>query len=162
MAAKSPVKPQRQTLRGPHDWASRGVVWLSPCDGSGEITVCEGVEDGLSLVEAGAANVAAILGIGRLGKVRWPWGARKLLIARDDDPPGSPADNALYRGVIRQRGEGLMAYILPRPRMIAPDAKVPIKDANDLYRYDLAKVWEWLNAPAIGPEDLGLRPATPL
>ena len=153
--AKSPVKPQRQTWRGPHDWASRGVVWLSPCDGSGEITVCEGVEDGLSLVEAGAANVAAILGIGRLGKVRWPWGARKLLIARDDDPPGSPADNALYRGVIRQRGEGLMAYILPRPRMIAPDATVPIKDANDLYRYDLAKIWEWLNAPAIGPEDLG-------
>ena len=48
-----------------------------------------------------------------------------------------------------------MAYILPRPRMIAPDATVPIKDANDLYRYDLAKVWEWLNAPAIGPEDLG-------
>ena len=39
--------------------------------------------------------------------------------------------------------------------MIAPDATVPIKDANDLYRYDLAKVWEWLNAPAIGPEDLG-------
>ena len=153
--AKSPVKPQRQTWRGPHDWASRGVVWLSPYDGSGEITVCEGVEDGLSLVEAGAANVAAILGIGRLGKVRWPWGARKLLIARDDDPPGSPADNALYRGVIRQRGEGLMATILPRPRMIAPDATVPIKDANDLYRYDLAKVWEWLNAPTIGPEDLG-------
>ena len=60
-----------------------------------------------------------------------------------------------YRGVIRQRGEGLMAAILPRPRMIAPDATVPIKDANDLYRYDLAKIWEWLNAPAIGPEDLG-------
>ena len=66
------------------------MSWLSPYDGSGEITVCEGVEDGLSLVEAGAANaVAAILGIGRLGKVRWPWGARKLLIARDDDTPGS-------------------------------------------------------------------------
>ena len=101
-------------------------MWLSPCDGSGEITVCEGVEDGLSLVEAGAANVAAILGIGRLGKVRWPWGARKLLIARDDDPPGSPADNALYRGVIRQRGEGLMAYhIAPtaddRARRHGPD-----------------------------------------
>ena len=153
--SKSPVKPQRETRRGPHDWALRGVVWLSPYDGSGEITVCEGVEDGLSLVEAGAANVAAILGIGRLGKVRWPWGARKLVIARDDDRPGSAADNALYRGVIRQRGEGLMAYILPRPRMIAPHATVPIKDANDLYRYDLAKVWEWLNAPAIGPEDLG-------
>ena len=153
--AKSPVKPQRQTWRGPHDWTSRGVVWLSPYDGSGEVVVCEGVEDGLSLVEAGAANVAAILGVGRLRKVLWPWGARKLLIARDDDPPGSPADNALYRGVIRQRGEGLMATILPRPRLIAPDAMIPIKDANDLYRYDLAKVWEWLNAPAIGPEDLG-------
>ena len=153
--SKSPVKPQRETRRGPHDWALRGVVWLSPYDGSGEITVTEGVEDGLSLVAAGAANVAAILGIGRLGKVRWPWGVRKLVIARDDDPPGSAADNALYRGVIRQRGDGLMAYILPRPRMIAPGAAVPIKDANDLYRYDLAKVWEWLNAPAIGPEDLG-------
>jgi Protein of unknown function (DUF3631)/Toprim domain len=152
---KSPIKPQRETWRGPHDWASRGVVWLSPYVGSGEITVCEGVEDGLSLVEAGAANVAAILGIGRLGKILWPWGARRLVIARDDDQPGSAADNALYRGVIRQRGEGLMAYILPRPRMIAPEATVPLKDANDLYRYDLAKVWEWLNAPAIGPEDLG-------
>jgi hypothetical protein len=153
--SKSPVKSQRETWRGPHDWASRGVVWLSPYDGSGEITVCEGVEDGLSFVKAGAANVAAILGIGRLGKVRWPWGARKLVIARDDDPPGSPADNALYRGVIRQRGEGLMAYILLRPRMIAPDATVAIKDANDLHRYDPTKVWEWLSGPAIGPEDLG-------
>jgi hypothetical protein len=152
---KSPVKPQRVTWRGPHDWGSRGVACLSPCNGSGEITVCEGVEDGLSLVEAGATNVAAILGIGRLGKVRWPWGARRLVVARDDDQPGSAADTALYRNVIRQRGEGLQAYILPRPRMIAPDATIPIKDANDLYRYDLSKVWEWLNAPAIGPEDLG-------
>jgi Toprim domain len=153
--AKSPVKPQRQTWRGPHDWASRGVVWLGAYDGSGEIAVCEGVEDGLSLVAAGAANVAAILGVGRLGKVRWPWGARKLVIARDDDPSGSAADTTLYRGVIRQRGEGLQAYILLRPRLIVPDATVPIKDANDLHRYDSAKVWEWLSAPAIGPEDLG-------
>ena len=30
----------------------------------------------------------------------------------DDDPPGSPAEQCLlYRGVIRQRGEGLMAAI---------------------------------------------------
>jgi hypothetical protein len=50
--SKSPVKSQRETWRGPHDWASRGVVWLSPYDGSGEITVCEGVEDGLSFVKA--------------------------------------------------------------------------------------------------------------
>ena len=40
---------------------------------------------------------------------------------------------------------------------LAPDAIGPDqgRDANDLYRYDLAKIWEWLNAPAIGPEDLG-------
>ena len=153
--AKSPIQPQRVTWRGPHDWASRGVVWLSPYDGSGEITVCEGVEDGLSLVEGGAANVAAILGIGRLRRILWPWGARRLVIARDDDPPGSPADNALYRGVIRQRGEGLQAYILPRPRLLAPGATVPIKDANDLYRHGLAKVWEWLNACSDRPRRLG-------
>ena len=106
-------------------------------------------------MEAGAANVAAILGVGRLGKVRWPWGARKLVIARDDDPPGSARRQcALPRRhpPTRRRPDGLH---IASPRMIAPHAAVPIKDANDLYRYDLAKVWEWLNAPAIGPEVLG-------
>ena len=143
------------TWRGPHDWATRGVVWLSPYDGSGEVVVCEGIEDGLSIIEAGGANVAAILGVARLGKVQWPWGVRKLVVARDDDPPGTPGDNALYRGVVRQLGGGMSAYVLPRPRMMAPGADVLLKDANDLFLHDLAKVWEWLCAPPSGPEDLG-------
>ena len=142
--SRSPIIPQRVTWRGPHDWSSRGVVWLNAYDGSGEVIVCEGVEDGLCLVAAGAANVAAILGVGRLGKVLWPWGVRRLVIARDDDAPGTTGDNALYRGVIRQRGEGLSAYILLRPRMLAPNANVTIKDANDLHLHDPTKVWEWL------------------
>ena len=81
-------------------------------------------------------------------------GARKLLIARDNDPPGS-ADTALYRGVIRQRGEGLMAYILPRPRVIARDATVPIRTPTTSIDMIWGKSREWLNAPAIGPEDSG-------
>jgi hypothetical protein len=154
---KSPLKPQRMTWRGPHDWASRGLVWLSPYDGSGGVVAVEGVEDGLSLVEAGALNVAAVLGFGRLGKVLWPWGVRKLVIARDDDPPGSAADNALYRGVVRQYGEGLVVHVMPRPRTVAPGAAAPLKDANDLLRHDFGALQDWLSAktPAAGPEDLG-------
>ena len=113
------------------------------------------MEDGLSLIAAGCANVAAILGIGRLGKVLWPWGVRKLIIARDDDPSGSPGDNALYRGVIRQLGQGLVVHVAPRPRTAAPGANVPLKDANDLHRHDSELVRKWLKAPVAGPEDLG-------
>jgi hypothetical protein len=155
--AKSALKPQRVTWRGPHDWASRGLVWLSPYNGSGEVVVCEGVEDGLSLVEAEAVNVAAILGFGRLGRILWPWGVRKLKIARDDDAPGSSADNALYRGVVRQYGEGLVVHVMPRARTKAPAAAGRIKDANDLLLHDFGALQDWLsaNTPAAGPEDLG-------
>ena len=154
--SKSPVTPLRQTLRGPHDWASRGLVWISPYDSSGEVIACEGVEDALTLAAAGAANVAAFLGISRLRKVCWPWGVRKVTIARDDDPPGSPGDNALYRAVVRQRGAGLKVEIMVRPRLLASGANVAIKDANDVWRHDPAKVTAWLGPKArAGTEDLG-------
>ena len=148
------MKPSRVTWRGPHDWNVRGVVWCSAYDGSGAVYVCEGVEDALSLASAGYPNVVTILGIGRLGKIVWPLGVRKIVIVRDDDPPGSPGNNALYRAVTRQRGMGLDVHVAPRPRTIAPSANVPLKDVNDLHQHDPGLVHKLLNAPAAGPEDL--------
>ena len=82
----------------------------------------------------------------------WPWGVRKLVIARDDDPPGSQSDYELYRGVVRQRGEGLKVEVMARLRTVVPDAS--LKDVNDLHRLDPAKVAEWLKKAPAGPEDL--------
>ena len=151
---KSMVKPQRVTWRGPPDWNRRGVVWCGAYDGSGALYVCEGVEDALSLTAAGASNVVASLGIGRLGRIVWPLGVRKLVIVRDDDPPGSPGDNALYRGVTRQRGMGFEVHVTVRPGVAAPSANVPLKDVNDLHRHDPELVRKLLSMADAGPEDL--------
>ena len=154
---KSGVAPARMTLRGPADWGRRGAVRFA-AKGHAEATslvVCEGVEDALSLMAAGCPNVAAILGISRLGKIVWPLSVRTIIVARDGDPPGSPGDNALYRGVTRQRGAGLTVRVAPRPHTIAPDAGVPPKDVNDLHQLNPELVRQLVAAPAAGSEDLG-------
>ncbi len=51
-------------------------------------------------------------------------------------PPGSPADQALWRGVVRRLGQGLKVAVTARPNDIAPKDAPPLKDLDDVYRYD--------------------------
>ena len=141
---KSPFKPLRVTWRGPHDWASRGVVWISPYDGSGEVVVCEGVEDG-----SASSRRASRMSPRSSASPSWQGavavGRAQAVVARDDDPPGSPGDNALYRGVVRQRGGG-MSLCAGAPAHGGAGSRVRSKTPTT-FLHDSAKVWEWLSAP---------------
>ena len=65
-----------------------------------------------------------------------PPAARSVVIARDDDAAGSPADLALWRGVVRRLGQGLKVAVTARPNDIAPKDAPFLKDLDDLYRFD--------------------------
>ena len=68
---KSNVSPVRRTHRGPHNWGSRGAVRFGAPTGN-SVFICEGVEDALSVREAGHGPAIAILGINRLGRLTLP------------------------------------------------------------------------------------------
>ena len=85
---KSNVSPVRRTYRGPHDWSARGgAVRFGALTGK-SVFICEGVEDALSVREAGQGPAIAILGINRLGRIALPDSIEKVIFVRDDDPVG--------------------------------------------------------------------------
>ena len=65
-----------------------------------------------------------------------PPAVQSVVIARDDDPAGSPADQALWRGVVRRLGQGLKVAVTSRPNDIAPKDAPALKDLDDVWRYD--------------------------
>jgi hypothetical protein len=155
--AKAPIKWQRITLRGPHDWSSHAALRLN-CD-EGPIDTLhfvEGFEDGLSLVAAGVRNIWVIWGLGRLGRIELPLGVKTVIVVRDDDKASSKAELNLWRGVVRLCGQGVdEVRITPRPRRIAPSAPEPMKDINDLHRHGGSElVQKLLSAAPVGKEDL--------
>ena len=146
---KSKAQPVRRTLRGPHDWRSRGTFRIG-APGAPDLVLTEGVEDAIVALMAGAARAHACLGGGALGRARLPITVENVIVARDDDPPGSPACVALGRGVARLLGQGRKVSVTPRAGRLAPGAK----DLNDLLRIDVALARRQLNeAGGIGPFD---------
>ena len=96
----------------------------------------EGLEKGLAARAAGAEYVVVAGGVANLGKIPLPPIVRAVVIARDADPAGSPADLALWRGVVRRLGQGLKVAVTERPNAIAPKDAPFLKDLDDLYRFD--------------------------
>jgi putative DNA primase/helicase len=142
---KSSLNPVRVTLRGPADWNRRGAVRFTTQGGgvSPKITICEGVEDALSARAAAAEHVWAVLGVGRIGTVGLPITVDQIVVVRDDDPPESPADFLLIRGLVRLLGQGVKVSVTKRPNEIAGEGH-SLKDVNDLHRHDAALVKELL------------------
>jgi hypothetical protein len=132
---KSRTKPARQIFSGPHDWVSRGLFKIGVAEAS-TLVLVEGVEDALSAVMAGFDRAHACLGAGVLGRAQLPDNVKEVIVARDDDPPGSPACVALGRGVARLLGQGRKVSVTPRAARLAPGAK----DLNDLLRIDVELV----------------------
>jgi hypothetical protein len=129
---KSAIEPVRITIRGPHDWRIRGAFRLGSAESS-ELVLVEGVEDAIAATMAGAEQVHASLGVGALGRAHLPKTVTRVTIARDDDPPGSPACQALGRGVARVLAQGREVKITPR----AGSLKAGAKDLNDLLQVDV-------------------------
>ena len=69
--------------------------------------------------------------------------------------PGSPADQALWRGVVRRLGQGLKVAVTARPNDIAPKDAPPLKDLDDVWRYDPELVPVLLNGANLEHGRLG-------
>jgi Protein of unknown function (DUF3631) len=135
---KSKTRPARRTLRGPHDWKSRGAFRIG-APGTPDLVMTEGVEDAISALMAGAERAHACLGA--VGRAQLPITVEKVIVARDDDRPGSPACAALGRGVARLLCQGRKVAVTPRAGRFAAGAK----DINDLLQIDVELARRQLN-----------------
>ena len=166
---KADVHVVRRTTRGPHDWNIRGLVRFGNPRAK-KIFICEGVEDALSILAAGAEYVVALTGIARLRRVDMPDDVTAIVLVRDDDAPGSPADDALWRGIVAVMGRTdsrMVVKITPKPSsmlvsnvvslqapktvVVSKDAPAGLKDVNDLHQYDQALVKTLLDAATERP-----------
>lgn len=94
-----------------------GAIRLGDLDGSGTLTVCEGPEDGLSLLEMTGGPVWVAAGASFLPAMRFPPEVRSIVIGADNDPAGrEAADKAAHAFADR----GLTARII-RPVSWAKD-----------------------------------------
>jgi hypothetical protein len=132
---KSATKPARQIFSGPHDWVSRGIFKIGLADAP-TLVLVEGVEDAISGLMAGTERAHACLGAGLLGRAQLPDNVREVIVARDDDSPGSLACVALGRGVACLLGQGRKVSVTQRAGRLALGAK----DLNDLLRIDVELV----------------------
>ena len=128
---KSPHKPSRSMIRG----ARRPGLCRLGSPGPNAVET-EGLEKGLAARANGAEYVIVTGGASNLGKVLLPPEAQSVVIARDADPAGSPADQALWRGAVFRLGQGLKVGVTARPNDIAPKDAPPLKDLDDVWRYD--------------------------
>ena len=135
---KSPYSPARIIYRGPRDWNSRALVRLGK---PGPVAVeVEGFEKGLAAFLVGYQCVFITGGVERFGKVPLPPEVQKVIQGRDDDPPGSDADQALWRGAMRRRAQHLQVGVTARPNTLEKKGALPwpqaFKDFDDVYRHD--------------------------
>ena len=84
-----------------------GAIRLGELDGSGCLTVCEGPEDGLSLLAGGLGPVWVAAGASMLPAMRFPPEVHTITIAADNDAAGQAAatkagTNFEERGLIVQ------------------------------------------------------------
>lgn len=68
-----------------------GAIRLGDLDGANTLTVCEGPEDGLSLLEMLGGPVWVAAGTTFLPAMQFPPGVRSVLIGADNDPAGQVA-----------------------------------------------------------------------
>ena len=114
---KAPVKPQKAALGN----ISGGAIRLS-ARLSDTVVLSEGIEDGLSIVEATGLTVWAVAGTSGLRSVRLPDCVCSVIIAGDNDTPGRAA---VHVAAMRLHSEGRNV------RIAFPPAG---KDFNDLLR----------------------------
>lgn len=68
-----------------------GAIRLGELDGSGTLTICEGPEDGLSLLEMTGGPVWVAAGATFLPAMQFPPEVRAIVIGADNDPAGRAA-----------------------------------------------------------------------
>ena len=147
---KSPYEPERVTIRG----ARRPGLVRFGTPGP-QVVEVEGVEKALAARAAGEEYVVACGGVSNLGKCPLPPGAQSVIIARDDDPPGSQATQALYRGVVRRLGQDLKVSLTKRPSAILPQGGPFCRDLDAVWRRSPPHVRILLDQAALDHGPLG-------
>lgn len=108
---KAPVKVVKRTNKVIDGWASRAAVRLP---GNAPLVLCEGIETALSIWQATGQEVWACLGISNIGCA--PVADKGVvIIARDGDPAGSPAEVQMLRAFtsLADRGSAVMIATPP-------------------------------------------------
>ncbi len=123
---KSTILPQRQLYlldRAPAEQAAFRIAVAETAEGAAPLVIAEGLEDGLSLAQAGAAEtILALPGIGRFSRFDVPAGA-DVIVFRDGDDSTSPAAKQLVEAVDRWLLAGVRVRVTDTP---------PGEDANSL------------------------------
>ena len=147
---KSPHEPERVTIRG----ARKPALVRFGTPGPHAVEV-EGVEKALAARAAGEECVVACGGVANIGKCQLPPGTQSVIIARDDDPPGSQATQALYRGVVRRLGQDLEVFLTKRPSAILPQGGPFCRDLDAVWRRSPPHVRILLDQAALDHGPLG-------
>ena len=93
-----------------------------------DIYVSEGIEDGLTAAVADPSlRVVSMLALGLLANMALPEQMGRLILLKQNDPPGSDAERALMRAVKTHRAAG-------RTVLFVQVARAGCKDLNDLAR----------------------------
>jgi phage/plasmid primase-like uncharacterized protein len=109
---KAPLDVAKRTNKAVDGWSERASVRLP---GAQPVILCEGVETALSIWQATGRETWACLGISNIGRAPVPDGAA-VVIARDDDAPGSKADRQIGTASVKlvQRGHAVAVAAPPQ------------------------------------------------
>ena len=123
--------------------------------GSDKIVIAEGVEDALSIYEATGYQVISSLGLGRIEKMALGAGMT-VVLARDLDPEGSPADRK-FKNVCKTLSKRGVDLYIATPDQLGDSEKA---DFNDILKTSgKARVKELIDS-AINYKDLQLQQVT--
>jgi len=126
---KSLVRPLRETFPLERMRGKAGAFVLPASDPTLDtIIVCEGVEDALSVRQAGRGEwILGVLGAGKFQHIEVERG-RNYLLVRDGDVPGSASNTGVTAGVDHILLSGAAASITPTP--LGKDANSILQEAG--------------------------------
>ena len=130
---KAPLDPVKRTNKAVDGWAERSAVRLPGCE---PLVLCEGVETALSIWQATRQEVWACLGISNITHAPVPENAT-VIIARDNDVPGSKAEAMIVRAATALAMRGLRVMIATPPEG-ADFNDVLLRDGEEAIRNRIA------------------------
>jgi hypothetical protein len=82
-----------------------------------DVYVSEGIEDGLTVAMADPSlRIIAMIAVSNLAALELPPQLGRLMILKQNDPPGSKAEKAVLRAVTHHRSQGRRVLFVPPPR----------------------------------------------
>lgn len=108
-------------------WKGASDATLRDVPPGTDIYVSEGIEDGLTVACADPRlRVIAMISVGNFAQLELPPQMGRLVLVKQNDPPGSPADLAIKRGIAAHRAAGRRVFLVNAP--------AGVKDVNDVAR----------------------------